>query len=185
MKRLIASFVCLGLAVCCLSLPALGHAPDNAPATAANLGTVIERLDQVVAGLAKVSGSLAKLQKASGGNAKEKSLKTATKQLSDLNAAVESLAGQLAARAKAAGHQAAAADTAKLLERLVALQQAAADRAKRPAPRAQWEYKSIFGDSRVALEEEMNEFGQEGWEFFNITSFGRGSAAFARRPIGH
>ncbi|GIT13054.1 MAG: hypothetical protein CM1200mP34_4600 [Verrucomicrobiales bacterium] len=60
----------------------------------------------MVAGLAKVSGSLAKLQKASGGNAKEKSLKTATKQLSDLNAAVKSLAGQLAARAKAAGHQA-------------------------------------------------------------------------------
>ena len=184
MKRLIPSFVCLGLAVGCLSLPALGQAQDDTPATAPatpDLGPVIERLDQVVAGLAKVSGSLTKLQKASGGNAKEKSLKTATKQLSDLNAAVESLAGQLAAQAKAA----AAADTAKLLERLVALQQAAADRAKRPAPRAQWEYKSIFGDSRVALEEEMNQFGQDGWEFFNITSFGRGSAAFARRPIGH
>jgi len=177
MKRLIPSFVCLGLAVCCLSLPALGQAQDDTPATAPaapDLGPVIERLDQMVAGLAK-------LQKASGGNAKEKSLKTATKQLSDLNAAVESLAGQLAAQAKAA----AAADTAKLLERLVALQQAAADRAKRPAPKAKWEYKSIFGDSRVALEEEMNQFGQDGWEFFNITSFGRGSAAFARRPIGH
>ena len=46
-----------------------------------------------------------------------------------------------------------------------------------------WEYKSIFGDSRVALEEEMNAFGKDGWEFFNITSFGRGSAAFARRPV--
>ncbi|MEC8972572.1 MAG: hypothetical protein VX509_01565 [Verrucomicrobiota bacterium] len=188
MKGLIPSFVCLGLAVCCLSLPALGQAQDDTPATAPaapDLGPVIERLDQVVAGLAKISGSLAKLQKASGGNAKEKSLKTATKQLSDLNAAVESLAGQLAAQAKAAGHQADDDDTANLLERLVALQQAAADRAKRPAPRAQWEYKSIFGDSRVALEEEMNQFGQDGWEFFNITSFGRGSAAFARRPIDH
>ena len=39
-----------------------------------------------------------------------------------------------------------------------------------------WEYKSIFGDSRVALEEEMNAFGKDRWEFFNITSFGRGSA---------
>jgi hypothetical protein len=189
MKRLIPSFACLGLAVGCLSLPALGQAQDDTPATAPaapDLGPVIERLDQVVAGLAKVSGSLAKLQKASGGNAKENSLKTATKQLSDLNAAVESLAGQLAAQAKTAGQQAdSAAGTAKLLERLVALQQAAADRAKRPAPRAQWEYKSIFGDSRVALEEEMNQFGQDGWEFFNITSFGRGTAAFARRPIEH
>lgn len=46
-----------------------------------------------------------------------------------------------------------------------------------------WEYKSIFGDSRVALDEEMNAFGKDGWEFFNITSFGRGSAAFARRPV--
>ena len=185
MKRLIASFVCLGLAVCCLSLPALGQAPDNATATAANLGTVIERLDQVVAGLAKVSGSLANLQKASGGNAKEKSLKTATKQLSDLNAAVESLAGQLAAQAKAAGKQAATADAAKLLEKLVALQIAAADPARQPAAKPKWEYKSIFGASRVALEEEMNLFGKDGWEFFNIASFGRGTAAFARRPIEH
>ena len=64
-------------------------------------------------------------------------------------------------------------------------QQATADRVRQPASKAQWEYKSIFGDSRVALEEEMNQFGQDGWEFFNITSFGRGSAAFARRPIGH
>ena len=89
-------------------------------------------------------------------------------------------------RKHADGHRPKATqDTAKLLERLVALQQAAADRAKRPALKAQWEYKSIFGDSRVALEEEMNQFGQDGWEFFNITSFGRGNAAFARRPIGH
>ena len=28
-------------------------------------------------------------------------------------------------------------------------------------------------------------FGKDGWEFFNIASFGRGTAAFARRPIEH
>ena len=186
MKRLIPSFISLGLAVSSLSLSALGQAQDNVPAAAPDLGPVIERLDQVVAGLTKVSGSLAKLQKSSGGNAKEKSLKSATKHLGDLNAAVESLAGQLAAQAKTAGHQAAATtETAKLLEKFVALQQSGADRASQPAPKTEWEYKSIFGDSRVALEEEMNQFGQDGWEFFNITSFGRGSAAFARRPIEH
>ena len=70
-----------------------------------------------------------------------------------------------------------------LLEQLVALQSAAAKKAAQPATPVEWEYKSIFGDSRVALEEEMNAFGKEGWEFFNITSFGRGSAAFARMPV--
>ena len=179
MKRLIQTSVCLALALGCLSLPALGQAQDDAPAAAPaapDLGPVLERLDQVIAGLAKVSGDLAKLQKASSGNAKDKSLKTATRQLSDLNAAVESLASQLAAQAKAAG-------AAKLLEQLVALQTAAAAQAKRPDPQPKWEYKSIFGDSRVALEEEMNLFGEDGWEFFNVASFGRGTAAFARRPV--
>lgn len=186
MKRLIPSLACLGLTVYCLSISALGQAQDNAPATAADLGTVIERLDQMIASLAKVSGSLTKLQKASVNNPKEKSLQNAAKQLGDLNAALESLGGQLAAEAKAAEHQAAAAaEMAKLLEKLVALQEATAERVRQPASKSQWEYKSIFGDSRIALEEEMNQFGQDGWEFFNITSFGRGSAAFARRPIGH
>ena len=60
---------------------------------------------------------------------------------------------------------------------------ATADSARQPAARPRWEYKSIFGDSRVALEEEMNLFGRDGWEFFNIASFGRGTAAFARRPV--
>jgi len=187
MKRLIQTSVCLALALGCLSLPALGQAQDDAPAAdsaAPDLGPVLERLDQVIAGLAKVSGDLAKLQKASSGNAKDKSLKTATRQLSDLNAAVESLASQLAAQAKAAGKQAdSAAGAAKLLEQLVALQTAAAAQAKRPDPQPKWEYKSIFGDSRVALEEEMNLFGEDGWEFFNVASFGRGTAAFARRPV--
>lgn len=165
MKRLIQTSACLSLALGCLSLPAPGQAQDDAPA-APDLGPVLERLDQVIAGLAKVSGDLAKLQKASGSNAKDKSLKTATKQLTDLNTAVESLASQLAAQAKAAGKQAAAAA-----------------QARRPAPQPKWEYKSIFGDSRVALEEEMNLFGGDGWEFFNIASFGRGTAGFARRPV--
>ena len=180
MKRLIRSFACLGLAVACPALPAHGQTQDNAADNAApDLGPVLERLDQVIVGLAK-------LQKASGGNAKEKSLKPTTKQLSDLNAAVESLAGQLAAQAKAAEKQAATAtDAAKLLEKLVALQIAAADPARQPAAKPKWEYKSIFGASRVALEEEMNLFGKDGWEFFNIASFGRGTAAFARRPIEH
>ena len=184
MKQFTRTFICLGLALGTLSLPALGQAQDDAPAAAPDLGPVLERLDQVIASLAKVSGNLAKLQKTSNANAKDKSLKTATKQLSDLNAAVESLAVQLAAQAKAADSQAAiAADTAKLLEKIVALQTDAADRAKRPAAKPKWEYKSIFGDSRVALEEEMSLFGKDGWEFFNITSFGRGTAGFARRPI--
>ncbi|MDP6793895.1 MAG: hypothetical protein QGG00_00760 [Verrucomicrobiota bacterium] len=189
MKRPIPSFACLVLTVGCLCLPTLGRAQNDAlpsQAAAPDLGPVIERLDQVVAGLTKVAASLAKLQKASNANAKERSLENATKQLGDLNAAVESLAGQLSSQAKVAGHQAAAAaETAKLLEKLVALQQAGANQASQSAPKVQWEYKSIFGDSRVALEEEMNQFGEDGWEFFNITSFGRGSAAFARRPIEH
>ena len=178
MKRLIQTSACLALALSFLSLPALSQAQDNAADNAApDLGSVLERLDQVVVGLAK-------LQKASSGNAKDKSLKIATKQLSDLNAAVESLASQLADQSKAAGKQAdSATAAAKLLKQLVALKTAAAAQAKRPAPQPKWEYKSIFGDSRVALEEEMNLFGRDGWEFFNVASFGRGTAAFARRPI--
>ena len=178
MKRLIQTSACLALALSFLSLPALSQTQDNAADTAApDLGPVLERLDQVIVGLAK-------LQKASGGNAKDKSLKIATKQLSDLNAAVESLASQLADQAKAAGKQADSATAAdKLLKQLVALQTAAAAQAKRPAPQPKWEYKSIFGDSRVALEEEMNLLGGDGWEFFNIASFGRGTAGFARRPV--
>tara|TARA_B100002003_G_scaffold83121_1_gene77582 strand:- start:1870 stop:2424 length:555 start_codon:yes stop_codon:yes gene_type:complete len=183
MKRLIQSLACLGLALGGLSQPSLGQAQEDAPAAAPVLGPVLERLDQVIAGLAKVSGDLAKLHKASEGDAKDKSLKTATKQLGDLNAAVESLADQLAAQAKAAGKQAASTGAANdLLERLLALQTAAA-KARQPASKPKWEYMSIFGDSRVALEEEMNQFGGDGWEFFNITSFGRGSAAFARRLV--
>jgi len=178
MKRLIQTSACLALALSFLSLPALSQTQDNAADNAApDLGPVLERLDQVIVGLAK-------LQKASGGNAKDKSLKIATKQLSDLNAAVESLASQLADQAKAAGKQADSATAAdKLLKQLVALQTAAAAQAKRPAPQPKWEYKSIFGDSRVALEEEMNLLGGDGWEFFNIASFGRGTAGFARRPV--
>ena len=84
MKRLIQTSACLSLALGCLSLPAPGQAQNDAPA-APDLGPVLERLDQVIASLAKVSGDLAKLQKASGSNAKDKSLKTATKQLTDLN----------------------------------------------------------------------------------------------------
>ena len=183
MKRLIQTSACLALALGCLSLPAPGQAQDDAPA-APDLGPVLERLDQVIAGLAKVSGDLANLQKASADNAKDKSLKTATKQLTNLNTAVESLASQLAGQAKAAGKQAdSAAEAANLLKQLVALQTAAAAQARRPAPQPKWEYKSIFGDSRVALEEEMNLFGEDGWEFFNVASFGRGTAAFARRPV--
>ena len=177
MKRFIQTFAGLGLALGCLSQPALGQAQDDAPSAAPDLGPVLERLDQVIAGLDKVSGDLAKLEKTSSGNARDKSIKTATKQLNALNTAVESLA-------RAAGKQAASAETtANLLKKLLAQQNAAASKLRQPASRPKWEYKSIFGDSRIALEEEMNQFGKEGWEFFNITSFGRGSAAFARRLV--
>ena len=187
MKRLIQSLACLGLALGGLSQPSLGQAQDDAPAAQAaapDLGPVIERLDRVVTGLATVSGDLAKLQKASGTNANDKSLKSVAKQLSDLNAAVESLAGQLAAQAKADGKLADGTGAANdLLAQLIALQTTATNRARQPVSKPKWEYKSIFGDSRVALEEEMNLFGRDGWEFFNIASFGRGTAAFARRPV--
>ena len=177
MKRFIQTFAGLGLALGCLSQPALGQAQDDAPSAAPDLGPVLERLDQVIAGLDKVSGDLANLEKTSSGNARDKSIKTATKQLTDLNTAVESLA-------RAAGKQAASAETtANLLKKLLAQQNAAASKLRQPASRPKWEYKSIFGDSRIALEEEMNQFGKDGWEFFNITSFGRGSAAFARRLV--
>ena len=177
MKRFIQTFAGLGLALGCLSQPALGQAQDDAPSAAPDLGPVLERLDQVIAGLDKVSGDLAKLEKTSNGNARDKSIKTATKQLNNLNTAVESLA-------RAAGKQAASAETtANLLKKLLAQQNAAASKLRQPASRPKWEYKSIFGDSRIALEEEMNQFGKDGWEFFNITSFGRGSAAFARRLV--
>jgi len=177
MKRFIQTFAGLGLALGCLSQPALGQAQDDAPSAAPDLGPVLERLDQVIAGLDKVSGDLAKLEKTSSGNARDKSIKTATKQLNNLNTAVESLA-------RAAGKQAASAETtANLLKKLLAQQNAAASKLRQPASRPKWEYKSIFGDSRIALEEEMNQFGKDGWEFFNITSFGRGSAAFARRLV--
>lgn len=132
MKCLIQTFACLGLAIGSLSQPALAQAQDDAADAAPDLGPVLERLDQVIAGLTKLSGDLAKLQKA---NAKNQSLKTATKQLTDLNTAVGSLASQLAGQAS------------------------------RPASQPKWEYKSIFGDSRVALEEEMNLFGGDGWNF--------------------
>ena len=184
MKRLIQSLACLGLALGSLSQPSLGQAQDDAPSAAPDLGPVLERLDQVIAGLDKVSGDLAKLEKTSNGNARDKSIKTATKQLNDLNTAVESLASQLETQARAAEKQAASAETtANLLKKLLAQQNAAASKLRQPASRPKWEYKSIFGDSRIALEEEMNQFGKDGWEFFNITSFGRGSAAFARRLV--
>ena len=184
MKRCIQTFAGLGLALGCLSQPALSQAQDDAPNAAPDLGPVLERLNQVIAGLDKVSGDLAKLEKTSSGNAKDKSIKTATKQLNDLNTAVGSLAKQFESQVMAAGKQAASAETtANLLQKLVTRQSAAASKLRQPAPRPKWEYKSIFGDSRIALEEEMNQFGKEGWEFFNITSFGRGSAAFARRPV--
>ncbi len=177
MKRLIQTLACLGLAIGGLSQPALAQTQDDSPDATTDLGPVLERLDHVIAGLAKVSGNLAKLQDVSSDNAKDQSLKIASKQLSDLNAAVESLSSQLAGQANSAE------TTAKLIGQLVALQITAAARAKQQAAKPKWEYKSIFGDSRVALEEEMNLFGSDGWEFFNITSFGRGTAAFARRPV--
>lgn len=181
MKCLIQTFACLGLAIASLSQPALAQARDDATDTTPNLGPVLDRLDQMIAGLAKVSGDLTKLQNA---NVKNQSLKTTTKQLTDLNIAVGSLASQLAGQSKAAEKQAdSATEGAKLLKQLVALQTAAGAQAKRSAPHHKWEYKSIFGDSRVALEEEMNLFGEDGWEFFNIASFGRGTSAFARRPL--
>ena len=184
MKRCIQTFAGLGLALGCLSQPALSQAQDDAPNAVPDLGPVLERLNQVIAGLDKVSGDLAKLEKTSSGNAKDKSIKTATKQLNDLNTAVGSLAKQLESQVMAAGKQAASAETAaNLLQKLVTQQSAAASKLRQPAPRPKWEYKSIFGDSRIALEEEMNQIGKEGWEFFSITSFGRGSAAFARRPV--
>jgi len=184
MKISTISFVCLGLALGCFAPSALGQAENNTPAAGPDLGPVLVKLDRVVAGLAKVSEDLAKLQKTTGGSAKDKSLKSANNQLTDLNASIEALAKNLSGQAKAARQQADAAEAATgLLKELVALQSAAAKKAAQPATPVKWEYKSIFGDSRVALEEEMNAFGKDGWEFFNITSFGRGSAAFARRPV--
>ncbi|HJO09186.1 MAG TPA: hypothetical protein QGH16_05000 [Verrucomicrobiota bacterium] len=183
MKRFIQTFACSVLAVVGLSLSALGQAQDDSPVATLDLEPVLERLDQVIAGLAKVSGNLSKLQNVDSGNVKDQSLKTVSRQLGDLNAAVESLTGQLAVQTKATGVQGAAAGVANdLLKQLIFLQKAAAAKANQPMTKPQWEYKSIFGDSRVALEEEMNLFGRDGWEFFNITSFGRGTAAFARRP---
>ena len=177
MKISTISFVCLGLALGCFAPSALGQAENNTPAAGPDLGPVLVKLDRVVAGLAKVSEDLAKLQKTTGGSAKDKSLKSVAAQLTDLNKATGTLSKSLAEQAKSAGL------TAGLLEKLVELQSTAAKKAAQPAAPVKWEYKSIFGDSRVALEEEMNAFGKEGWEFFNITSFGRGSAAFARRPV--
>lgn len=177
MKISTLSVVCLGLALGIISPAALGQAEDNSPAASRDLTPVLAKLDRVVAGLAKVSEDLAKLQKATGGTARDKSLKSVASQLTDLNKSTEALAKTLPGQAEASEA------TTGLLKELVALQGAAAKKATQPANPVKWEYKSIFGDSRVALEEEMNAFGKDGWEFFNITSFGRGSAAFARRPV--
>ena len=95
----------------------------------------------------------------------------------DLGPVLERLDQVIAGLAKVSGN------LAKLLGQLIALQTTAAAKTKQSATKPKWEYKSIFGDSRVALEEEMNLFGKDGWEFFNITSFGRGTAAFARRAV--
>jgi hypothetical protein len=176
MKISTVSAVCLGLALGFFSFSPLGQAENNSPAAGPDLALVLANLDKVVASLAKVSEELANLQKNNGSKAKDKSLKSVSSQLSSLNKNTESLGANLAKQAKASN---AATD---LLEQLVGLQSAAAKKTAQPATPVKWEYKSIFGDSRVALEEEMNVFGKEGWEFFNITSFGRGSAAFARRP---
>ena len=177
MKISTLSVVCLGLALGIISPSALGQAENSAPAAGPDLAPVLAKLDRVVAGLAKVSEDLAKLQKATGGTARDKSLKSVASQLTNLNKSTEALAKSLSGQAEASEA------TTDLLKELVALQGAAAEKAAQPAAPVKWEYKSIFGDSRVALEEEMNAFGKDGWEFFNITSFGRGSAAFARRPV--
>ena len=97
---------------------------------------------------------MAKLQKATGGSARDKSLKSVANQLTDLNKSTEALAKSLSGQADAS--EAATG----LLKELVALQGAAAEKAAQPAAPVKWEYRSIFGDSRVALEEEMNAFGK-------------------------
>lgn len=177
MKISTLSAICLGLTLGIFSPSALGQAENNAPATVPDLAPVLAKLDSVIAGLAKVSEDLAELQKATDGNARDKSLKSVASQLTYLNENIEALAKTLS------GQAAASEAAAGLLKELVALQGDTAKKAGQPAAPVKWKYKSIFGDSRVALEEEMNAFGKEGWEFFNITSFGRGSAAFARRPV--
>ena len=177
MKISTLSVVCLGLALGIISPSALDQAEGSDPAASPDLGSVLAKLDHVVAGLAKISKYLANLKKSTDGNARDKSLESVASQLTDMNENTEALAKTLSGQADAS--EAATG----LLKELVALQGTAAKKAAQPATQVKWEYKSIFGDSRLALEEEMNAFGKVGWEFFNITSFGRGSAAFARRPV--
>ena len=184
MKRLIQSFACFGLIAGCLPQSTLGQTQDNDLVTKYDHGPVTERLDQVINALAKLSDALAKLEIANSESAKEDVFKTTSKHMSNLNTSIEVLANQLKSQSKTQRQKAQTANKmSKLLEKLVTLQENAADRSEQPVPEVKWEYKSIFGDSRVALEEEMNQFGQDGWVFFNITTFGRGSAAFARRPV--
>lgn len=122
MKISTLSVVCLGLALGIISPSALGQAENSAPAASPDLGSVLAKLDQVVAGLAKISEHLANLEKSTNGNARDKSLKSVASQLTDLNENTEALAKTLSGQADAS--EAATG----LLKELVALQGAAAKR---------------------------------------------------------
>lgn len=101
MKISTLSAICLGLTLGIFSPSALGQAENNAPATVPDLAPVLAKLDRVIAGLAKVSEDLAKLQKATDGNARDKSLKSVASQLTDLNKSTEALAKTLPGQAEA------------------------------------------------------------------------------------
>ena len=184
MKKPILSTVFLCFILSYFSSSALGQADNNPQVDEINLTTIIDRLDLVIKGLNKVSEDLAQHKKSSAENAKDESINSIFEQLTKLNESTESLVIQLSNQTKVNQENAEATIiTTKLLKELVALQKITIEESKKKIDPIKWQYKSIFGDSRVALEEEMNVFGKEGWEFFNITSFGRGNAAFARRSV--
>jgi hypothetical protein len=184
MKNPILSTIFLSFILGSFYTSAFGQTDNSINSDELNLTPVLKRLDHVVEGLTKVSEDLAKIQKTSKSNAKDQSIKSIFKQLEKLNESTKTLAVQLSKQTQSTREQAAAsATTTELLKKLITQQTIAIEKNNKPKNPIKWEYKSIFGDSRVAIEEEMNTFGKTGWEFFNITSFGRGSAAFARRLI--
>ena len=184
MKNPILSSIFLGFILGSFYPSAFGQTDKSINSDGLNLTPILKRLDQVVERLTNVSEDLTKFQKISKNNAKDQSIKSIFKQLEKLNESTKELSIQISNQTNLTRKQAdASTTTTELLKKLVAQQTIAIEKSNKPITPIKWEYKSIFGDSRVALEEEMNTFGKTGWEFFNITSFGRGSAAFARRPI--
>ena len=147
-----------------------------------DLGPVLERLDRFLEHINKLSRELDNISKTVSENTARRAgkevvveLRTNGKLLAELKKAI----GEQLTQAER--QTATLASVVKSIGGISRQLEAEAKSNARTGPTI-WEYRSIIEASRPVMEQEMNRLGAEGWEFFTITPFGRGNAAFARRP---